>query len=554
MKVIFCCDGSASIGMGHLMRCLVLAKEFRKHANRVLFATRKNVAVANLLRKNNFSVLWLRGNDGFINKNIVSKLCREKADLLIVDSYEMDEKSLNLLNKNFMKTAIIDDNAELKNYKADYVINGNIFASKLMYKKHDNKTKFFLGNKFALLSEDFLKHRKDKLKEKTKNLLITFGGSDPENQTIRLVKLLNSFSHNFKVRIITGGFYKDFMKLKKYVKNTACDIKIFRNVKNMSIHMKWADLAVSGAGTTAYELASTGTPAILLVLADNQLKIAEKLDDTGAAYNLGYYKDISDDDIKKKIINLALSFKKRKKMSQAGKRLFKERGAKNIADILLQKNMQESYFYKILKKDIIREYQKSAKFKQDYKKAKWGSHESMLNRFKLFKNTVSWKKVKSWLDIGCANGALFDYCSLNNVKCTGIDICGDMVKGAGKKYKILVCDAEKLPFKNSSFDLISMMGVLQQCGAAPGRILEECLRVLKKRGRLFLTTKNLLWEEFITGNFMPYEKHSWFVPQEIKNILIGLGAKIIKMAGFLPRDGRVVPIEKSHSFYILAEK
>ena len=51
--------------------------------------------------------------------------------------------------------------------------------------------------------------------------------------------------------------------------------------------MAWADLAISGAGSTCWELACMGLPAVTLVLAENQRAIAEQLNAAGLVLNLG---------------------------------------------------------------------------------------------------------------------------------------------------------------------------------------------------------------------------------------------------------------------------
>jgi spore coat polysaccharide biosynthesis predicted glycosyltransferase SpsG len=51
--------------------------------------------------------------------------------------------------------------------------------------------------------------------------------------------------------------------------------------------MQWADVAVSAAGSTCWELAYMGIPPAVVVLADNQEIIADGLEKMNAAVNLG---------------------------------------------------------------------------------------------------------------------------------------------------------------------------------------------------------------------------------------------------------------------------
>jgi spore coat polysaccharide biosynthesis predicted glycosyltransferase SpsG len=63
----------------------------------------------------------------------------------------------------------------------------------------------------------------------------------------------------------------------------------------MSKLMLKSDIAISSGGSTLYELALTKTPALVLLQAENQVRVAEKVDDK-SVINLGY---------EEKIINIA---------------------------------------------------------------------------------------------------------------------------------------------------------------------------------------------------------------------------------------------------------
>ena len=67
--------------------------------------------------------------------------------------------------------------------------------------------------------------------------------------------------------------------------------------------MAWADLAVSAAGTTCWELAFMGLPMLLVVLADNQRPNATCLDELGVAGNLGWHGELSEDKVRAAVMH-----------------------------------------------------------------------------------------------------------------------------------------------------------------------------------------------------------------------------------------------------------
>jgi len=212
--------------------------------------------------------------------------------------------------------------------------------------------------------------------------------------------------------------------------------------------------------------------------------------------------------------------------------------------------------------EIVLEYTQAAARPEAYQKAKWGSRESMLNRFRLALDVVDWKDVRVFADVGCGVGLLFEFVQVAGHAFRlelGMDITPDLARQARRNLgapnrRFLVADAGRLPLRRGSLDLLTMIGVLQQCGRQPREIIEAALESLRPGGQLFLTTKHLGWEEFTSGRLQPEPLHSWFHAGELAGMVAGGGGEIVRLEGFLPRENRVVPLEQSHSLFLLARK
>ena len=100
--------------------------------------------------------------------------------------------------------------------------------------------------------------------------------------------------------------------------------------------MAWADVAISGAGSTCWELAFMGLPAAVLVLADNQRGIAAGLAEYGTAINLGEAAEATDAQIADALCSLLGDRGLRARMSRKGKGLIDGRGAERVAEHLRQ--------------------------------------------------------------------------------------------------------------------------------------------------------------------------------------------------------------------------
>ena len=214
----------------------------------------------------------------------------------------------------------------------------------------------------------------------------------------------------------------------------------------------------------------------------------------------------------------------------------------------------KQYIFPATKQDVIKEYSESALCPSPYQRAKWGSEEKMLFRFKLLDEKVDWSLVLKWLDIGCGDCTLFETVS-KNVKTYGLDMVPKALSHAKRKKEKLLCsDAEYLAIKDESLNLVSMSGGLQKCGGSPVSIFLEIFRILRDKGQFFFTTKNITWEEFSKPDVKPYKGHSWYNPANLLNQLGDIGFDIKSAEGFIPGEKRIVRIPQSHSFYVLATK
>ncbi|MCS4480207.1 hypothetical protein JQ035_07730 [Clostridium botulinum] len=78
------------------------------------------------------------------------------------------------------------------------------------------------------------------------------------------------------------------------IKNFKDNINLYFNANMIGI-MNKCDIAISGCGSTLYELAVCGVPTLGLIIADNQEKIAYKMHQKELIYNLGWYTHLTKD-------------------------------------------------------------------------------------------------------------------------------------------------------------------------------------------------------------------------------------------------------------------
>ncbi len=98
--------------------------------------------------------------------------------------------------------------------------------------------------------------------------------------------------------------------------------------------MAWADVAISAAGTTCWELCLMGLPALLIDLADNQTELAKQLDEQGCAVHLGSGQDVSVKLLAEQLTRLLNASEVRQRLSVLARELVDGKGPRRVVSVL----------------------------------------------------------------------------------------------------------------------------------------------------------------------------------------------------------------------------
>jgi len=294
-------DGGKDKGMGHIMRTIALANDLKKKQENkeVFYITKDDQTAVNKLKENDFEVVIIDRDLSYEEeiekvKEIIKK---RKVDKLITDSYEIDQNYLIEMRKVVDKLVTIHDYAPFA-FPSHVVINGNAYAEDLDYESYYGDTEFLLGTDYLILREEFRNLTEIEVRDRVQNILVTVGGYDLKNLTPKIIKALNSIDfdeiedryidkENLHVDVVIGPSFDNLEEIVKEVQKSKLDISLNFNVKKMSKLMIKSDIAISSGGSTLYELAITKTPALVLLQAENQVRVAEKMDGK-SVINLGF--------------------------------------------------------------------------------------------------------------------------------------------------------------------------------------------------------------------------------------------------------------------------
>lgn len=314
MKVIIRADASIEIGSGHVMRCLTVAKRFREAGCQVTF--------------------WMEPLPG----NIINFVAQEGfdnlkqadyADLYIIDHYSLDKEWEQAIRKYAQQIFVIDDLA--RSHECDVVLDQNIvpnYATRYdgLVPEHCIK---LLGPQYLIVRDEFIKVRQQPRKrgDIVKRLLVFMGGSDPTNETIKVLQALDYFIFEH-IDIVVGHGNPSKVQIESICNKRGYHFHC--QIDYMAMLMQQADFAIGTGGSTMWERCYVGLPSSATIVAENQRETTEYAEKLSVVNNLGWHEQVTAETYKNLLCNLT----------------FSDMGAKGLA--LTANKQPNTWVYKIM--------------------------------------------------------------------------------------------------------------------------------------------------------------------------------------------------------------
>lgn len=298
-KILIRADGSTEIGTGHLMRCLALAQAWQDGGGTVTFVSAMiPSSMESRLQQEGMSVIRINAYPGssedIYQTIVIAHQCN--VDWVIIDGYQFNGEYQWKIKDIGLKVLCVDDHAHAEHYYADIVLNQNLHAQEKLYQSREPYTKLLLGTRYVFLRREFRRwlHWKRDIPEVARKILVTMGGSDPNNVTLKVLQALQHVTADgIEIVVIVGSSNPHYDTIKSFANKLSCPTRVKKNVTDISRYMAWADMAVSAGGSTIWELAFMGLPTLTVAIADNQLLTAQHLHMAGASIHLGWHENIS---------------------------------------------------------------------------------------------------------------------------------------------------------------------------------------------------------------------------------------------------------------------
>ncbi|MBY0429663.1 MAG: UDP-2,4-diacetamido-2,4,6-trideoxy-beta-L-altropyranose hydrolase, partial [Rhodospirillales bacterium] len=153
------------------------------------------------------------------------------------------------------------------------------------------------GACYALLRPAFAARRPAALARRraagsVERILVAMGMGDPDDASGRVLDGIRRSGTAAAVDIVLGGRAPHLDAVRRRAAELPGPARVLTDVADMAGLMTEADLAFGAGGTTSWERCCLGLPSLILVVADNQDKIAAELAAAGAVLRLGRHPEM----------------------------------------------------------------------------------------------------------------------------------------------------------------------------------------------------------------------------------------------------------------------
>jgi UDP-2,4-diacetamido-2,4,6-trideoxy-beta-L-altropyranose hydrolase len=284
-RIIFRADGDVKKGLGHLIRSSALAGMLNDE-HECLLLTRCNLDPLLKELESVFAKIISLPNADYLEEARAFSKITSKENLIVLDGYSFDDAYQRELFQNGFEFFSIDD-IHASPFYSKVIINHSGGLTPLQYRSLP-ATQFYLGPRYSLLREPFLqaaRTRRNSISDN--NCLVCFGGADPNNQTLQVLKtdsIVERFSH---FHVVIGNAYQYERELNDTAKNGR-NITVHHAVtaSNLVSIMQQCSYAICSPSTVVYEYLSVGGIVYLEQIADNQKDVINYFTSEGMAFYL----------------------------------------------------------------------------------------------------------------------------------------------------------------------------------------------------------------------------------------------------------------------------
>ena len=316
-RILIKTDASHEIGTGHIYRGLAIASKLVNHDVMFLLNENKEIGI-NIIKNYNYPYITHKED------NILGKIKEYEPDIVVNDILNTSSSYIKSLKDEDYFVLNFEDLGGGVKY-ADVVCDA-LYEHKIPLKN------LYSGHLYYILKDEFYYQPYKEIHPSVKEILLTFGGTDPNDLTKKTLNCILKSEFKGNVKVILGLGYMDKKGIEKEFQDYS-NIEIFEDVKNISEYMISADIIFTSAGRTMYEIASIGVPCVCLC--QNQRELSHIFGNVENGFiNLGLGSEVKENDLINTINDIIDNYDLRMEMSNRMKNVDVRHGFENLMKIV----------------------------------------------------------------------------------------------------------------------------------------------------------------------------------------------------------------------------
>jgi spore coat polysaccharide biosynthesis predicted glycosyltransferase SpsG/CMP-N-acetylneuraminic acid synthetase len=332
-RIIFRVDGGAEIGMGHVYRSLAIADELRSISNsdvQFLMSAEHPEGVKRV-SSSGYTVRVVSGKRQSVEA-VVEAIQEYSPNIVVNDRPFLEKDYLEALAKLGASTVNLVDS--LEDIEKPGEMTSMIIAT--MHADQLELDEYYGGPEFAILRESFA-GRSPAILEEAREIVVSFGGSDPQGLTLKVLRALDSLDQlgpDLSVKAVLGPAFSYKQELQDLMPKLRRAPTLLENVEHMAEILSGADLVLCAGGMTVYEIAALGTPGIVLCQNAKEKRRMETFSKFESIVHLGLGTEVGEELIRESARALLSDVDRRRAMSAAGRKLVDAKGAQRAAEVV----------------------------------------------------------------------------------------------------------------------------------------------------------------------------------------------------------------------------
>ena len=300
--IYFRCDVSQTIGWGHLKRCIALAGGLNSITKCCFLMVDPDEYITQLIHQSGATIHALPRDLSYAQEiehyptnaqNIIIDLGHRKN----LERPNAFIEYLGALDDQKYQIAIMDG-LDADSFRDERTPKTKAYIQPywdVEEKKPPHTQHWIYGAPFVLLDQIYKNAFRDRTNAELRNILVTFGGSDPQNNTYKVMRALcHKQFDQYQIRLIIGPSFADHQtKQIESLAQNQDNITLIYAPKALRNHYDWADLCVGASSISRYEAAACGLPMIFAAIYPEHIQFSQRFATYETAHYAGYADELT---------------------------------------------------------------------------------------------------------------------------------------------------------------------------------------------------------------------------------------------------------------------